>query len=124
MCKVLVEHKNNKKECEFFVVPGNGQALLGMPDTDVLNIISINIHTIGDEDARDSKQYTNMHTVQGSNPRQETDSEERCCTNTDSISKFANNTKLKADVKANKTPEYFLAGSTHDSDKRKSAEST
>ena len=62
MCKVLVEHKNNKKECEFFVVPGNGQALLGMPDTDVLNTISINIHAIGAEDARDIKHYTYKHT--------------------------------------------------------------
>ena len=30
-----------------FVVPGNGQALLGMSDIDVLNII--NIHSIGTE---------------------------------------------------------------------------
>ena len=40
---VEVEHKNNKKMFRFFVVPRNGQALLGMPDTDVLNIIKINI---------------------------------------------------------------------------------
>ena len=50
---------------DFFAVPGNGQALLGMPDTDMLNIILINIHAIGAEDARDSNQYTNMHTIQG-----------------------------------------------------------
>ena len=29
---------------DFFVVPRNGQALLGMPDTDALNIINVNIH--------------------------------------------------------------------------------
>ena len=54
MCTVEVEHKNNCKKCKFYVVPGNGQALLGMPDTDALNIIKINIDLIGAEDARDS----------------------------------------------------------------------
>ena len=33
--------------CKFFVVPGNGQALLGMPDIDMHNIIKINCDTIG-----------------------------------------------------------------------------
>ena len=46
-----------------FVVPGNGQALLGMLDTDALNIISINIHSVGVEDTGDSKWCANMHTV-------------------------------------------------------------
>ena len=30
----------------FFVVPGNGQALLGMPDTAALKLININIDSI------------------------------------------------------------------------------
>ena len=30
----------------FFVVPGNGQVLLGMPDTVVLNILNLNIDSI------------------------------------------------------------------------------
>ena len=63
MCIVVIEHKNNKKKCTFFVVPGNGQALLGIPDTDTLNIIKINIHSIGAEDARDGEWCTNMHNV-------------------------------------------------------------
>ena len=29
------------------MVPGNGQALLGMPDIEVLNILTINCNTIG-----------------------------------------------------------------------------
>ena len=33
MCAVLIKFKNVKKHCIFFVVPENGQALLGMPDT-------------------------------------------------------------------------------------------
>ena len=32
--------KKNKKRCMFFVVPGNRQALLGMPDTVALNLIN------------------------------------------------------------------------------------
>ena len=37
MCAVEIEHKNNKKWCKYFVVPGNGQALLGIPDIDAPN---------------------------------------------------------------------------------------
>ena len=55
MCTELIKHRNHKKRCTFFVVLGNGQALLGMPDTDALNIIYINIHSIGAEDAGESK---------------------------------------------------------------------
>ena len=31
----------------FFVVPGDGDALLGMPNIEVLNILQINYNTIG-----------------------------------------------------------------------------
>ena len=37
----------NAKNCIFFVVPGNGEALLGMPDIELLNILNINSNTIG-----------------------------------------------------------------------------
>ena len=45
-CVVIINYKDNKNKCEFFVVPRNGQALLGMPDTATLNIINVNIDTI------------------------------------------------------------------------------
>ena len=45
-CAVLIKFKNVKKCCGFFVVPGNGQALLWMPDTATLNIFSLNIDSI------------------------------------------------------------------------------
>ena len=51
-CMVELEHKNNTKKHYFFVVPGNGQALLAMPDIDVLDVIKINIHAIGAEQIR------------------------------------------------------------------------
>ena len=43
---VIISYKNNRRKCEFFVVPGNGQVLLGMPDIAVLNIINVNIDSI------------------------------------------------------------------------------
>ena len=45
-CTVYLKFKNVKKRCIFFVVPGNGQALLGMPDMTVFNIINLNIDSI------------------------------------------------------------------------------
>ena len=38
--------KIKKKQCVFFVVPGNCQVLLGMPDTAVLNISNLHIDSI------------------------------------------------------------------------------
>ena len=38
--------QNIKKRCAFFIVPGNGQALLRMPDTAALKLININIDSI------------------------------------------------------------------------------
>ena len=32
-CTEIIDYKDNKKMCEFFVVPRNGQVLLGMPGT-------------------------------------------------------------------------------------------
>ena len=45
ICKVEIEPVINKKG-EFFVLPGNGQALLGIPDTDTLHVLTINCNTI------------------------------------------------------------------------------
>ena len=48
-CMVTIKFKNLNKQCLFFVVPGNSQALLGMPDTAALNIINLNIDSIKKE---------------------------------------------------------------------------
>ena len=34
------EHINKQKMCKFSIMPGNGQALLGMPDIEILHINS------------------------------------------------------------------------------------
>ena len=92
-----------------FVVPGNRQALLGMLDTGVLNVMKINIHTIGTEQTGDSdKHCTNMHTVQEDEPKQETVRFEKCYTNMDSISKLDNKSKSIVERKPSKRIEYFL----------------
>ena len=67
--------KNLKKKCVFFVVPGNGQALLGMPDMVVQNIINLNIDSIQNE-IRECK----------TNRGQETHADMEDCTNKDANS--------------------------------------
>ena len=41
-----MEHNNKHKICNFFVVPWNGHALLGMPDIEPLDILTLNCNTI------------------------------------------------------------------------------
>ena len=119
-CTVEVEHTNNRKKCRFFVGPSNGQALLGMPDTDVLNIIKINIHAIGTEQTGDSdKCCTNMHIVQEDGPKQERVRAEKCYTNMDSISKSNNKTKPVVNSEASKAIEYFLSGPSYEHNKKR-----
>ena len=62
MCMVTINYKKkiNKKKCEFFVVPGNDQALLGMPDTTALNIINVYIDSIEAEGTHRENCNTNM----------------------------------------------------------------
>ena len=47
------------------------KAMLGLPDTDLLKIININIHSIVAEVAKNEECHTNMKAVQGSNTEQE-----------------------------------------------------
>ena len=46
-CIIQMEHNNKQKICNFFVVPRNRQALLGMPNIEILNIININCNATG-----------------------------------------------------------------------------
>ena len=59
-CWVTIEHKNNRRPCQLFVVPGNAQALLGLPGTDMFRIININIDAIDAEVVKNKKCHTNM----------------------------------------------------------------
>ena len=80
MCMVQIKLKNIMKRCTFFVVPGNGQALLGMPDTAPLILINLNIdsiQTLAAECKTNKKQEThtgivactNTSTTRGEGPK-------------------------------------------------------
>ena len=45
----------NTKKCIFFVVPANGEALLGIPDIELLNILNINCNTVGTDKGKMQK---------------------------------------------------------------------
>ena len=83
MCMVIISYKNNRRKCEFFVVPGNGQALLGMPDTAALNIINVNIDFIEAEGTQKENCNTNISDAKTSNVKQETHGAKESCANTD-----------------------------------------
>ena len=66
----IIKFKNFKKKCVFFLVPGNSQALLELPDMAVLNIINLNIDSI-------QKEIRECKTNRG----QETHARTKDCTN-------------------------------------------
>ena len=78
----------------FFVVPGNGQVLLGMPDTAALKIININIDST---QAVKGECNTNIGNAKESNITQEVHVVEKSCTNMDADSKVNNNVNSNND---------------------------
>ena len=117
---MIIKFKNIKKSCVFFVVPGNGQVLLGMPDTAALKLINVNIDSIQAEEAECK---TNTGDVRESNRTQEMHVMEKGCTNMDMDSKIkhsANGQNYKDNV--NKVTNYFLSSPNVEADKRKSIE--
>ena len=71
-CTVIISYKIDRRKCEFFVVPGIGQALLGMPDTAALNIINVNIDSIEAEGTQRENCNTNISNAKTSITKQET----------------------------------------------------
>ena len=96
ICTVKLENNIKQKMCKIFVVPGNRQALLGMPDIDTLHTKHINSNTIDTQGTnRANNCSTNTAICQASrheqhytNMIQEADRTEKCYANTDSISKI------------------------------------
>ena len=76
-CKVEIENNDKCKKCIFFVVSGNGEALLGMSDTELLNILNINCNTIG---TMKGEKSANCNMIKESVLSA---GNEQCCTNTD-----------------------------------------
>ena len=107
---VVIKFKNIKKRCVFFVVPGNGQALLGVPDISALQLIDINIDSM---QAEMVEYKTNIE--------QETHTLEN--TNTDTYLKTKQGANGQNNQNnANKSINYFFLSPNVDADKRKSSE--
>ena len=74
--KVARKHNNKQKLCDLFVVLGNGQAILGLQDIEVLNILTINCNAIGTKETdRDASCSINTAITQDAG-------NEQCYTNT------------------------------------------
>ena len=105
-----------------FVVPGNSQALLGMPDTAALKIININIDSI---QAAEEKSNTNSGDAGESNTTKQVPVAEKSCTNMKADSKVNNNIKgHNINTNVNSLTNYFFSSPNIEAEKRKSIELT
>ena len=104
-------------------MPGNGQALLGLPGIDMLNIININSKGT-EQDGGNDNCWAKKADSQSADMMQETDRTMKCYTNTDCISKSDNADKPTVNSKLSNTVDYFLQGPSCGSDKKASAEIT
>ena len=102
----------------FFVVPRNGQVLLGMPDTAALKIININIDSM---QATEEKCNTNIGDTKEPSIKQFMHVAERSCTNMDADLKIDNNANSHSYTNVNKLTNYFLPSPNIKADKRKSS---
>ena len=119
---VVIKFRNIKKRCVFFVVPGNGQVLLRMPDTAALKLINVNIDSIQAEVAECK---TNTGDARKSNITQETHVGEKGCADTDADSKSKHSTNGQNNQdNAYKVTNYFLSSPNVEADKRKSVKLT
>ena len=111
ICTVTIEFKNSKKHCVFFVVPRNGQALLGIPDMAALNILSLNIDSIQAQEA-------NCRT----NREHKTHKVAEDCTNTNTAGIIKQ--KSNGENQLTKLFNYFYSSKEPEADKRQSNEMT
>ena len=110
-------------KCEFFVVPGNGQVLLDMPDKWALKIIDINIDSLEAEDIWKGTCNTNTDATKVSNAKQEIHGAGKGCTNMDGIFKAnKNNSGSAINPNANTLTKCFLLCPNFETHIRKSAE--
>ena len=61
VCTVRLRHNDNNAKCRFFVVLGDGPALLGVPDIEMLNILKTTCEMIGDP--HESRKF-NLQTIE------------------------------------------------------------
>ena len=102
-------YNNNKKKCEFFVVPCSGKVLLGIPNTAACNIINVNIDSI--EAVRQKENCnTNISDANKPNTKQKTHGVKESCTNIDEDLKNATNVnRSNNNTNTNTLTNYFLS---------------
>ena len=102
-CAAFIKFNNIRKCCVFFVVPSNGQALIGMPDATSLDIIKVNID------------YIQMEMSKGkTNNKQKTQTDTDSCTNMkrDAINRQDANIQKDQDMPFNYI-NYFTSSKQH-----------
>ena len=118
MCMVIINYKDNKKKFEFFLVPRNGQALLGMPGTAALNIINVSIDSIEAASMQNENCNTNVSDAKKPNTKQETHVAKESCTNMDEDLKITNNINgSNNNISINTLTNYFLSSPNMEVDK-------
>ena len=123
MCAVIINYRDNKNKCEFFVVPRNGEVLLVMPDTAALNIINVNIDSIESASMQKDNYSTNINDTKYPNTKQETCEVKESCANTDEDLKSTNNANgSNSNTNPNTLINHFLSSPNIEIDKRKSIE--
>ena len=119
-CMVVIKYKDNKKNCEFFVVCRNCQVLLGMPDTAALNIININNYSVEAASTQKKNCNTNIGNAKEVETRQEAQVAKESCTNMDEDLKVTNNINgSSSNTSINKLTNYFLSSPNIGVDKGK-----
>ena len=103
--------------CSFFLVTGNRQSLLVMPDIKTLGILTFTCTTI---EMKETDGPENGKT----NISQEIDATGQYYTNTDNVSKFENEDKPMVADNDNYNIKYFPPGPNSDNNKRVSTEIT
>ena len=61
ICQEKIKQNKKQKMCNFFVIQGNSQELLGMPDIEILNILTKSCNTIGTEEADKDANCSKTH---------------------------------------------------------------
>ena len=121
MCTVQIKFKNIKKRCIFFVVPGNGQALLGMPDMVALNLINLNIDSIQTitAECKTNKEQESCTGIEGCTNKNST-GHEVCKNNNVSIDNKQDTNGHNHPCNKHISINYFHSSNNIDADKRSS----
>ena len=131
ICKGKLEHNNKQKMYNFSVVPGNWQVLLGMPDIEILSILTINCNTLGTKETdRAANCSTNTAITQGAgcdqnytNTKQDAGRSGRYYTNTSINSNLNSNSADKPTINSYEI-EYVLPGPNQGNEKKVSVKIT